>query len=834
MIPACERQNQTIRSTQSIRLVVPLTQQSFGTNVNAPLTRSRARILSTINKNDENSQVSVIRPTRNLRSRGHLKENQAKMNVLKDKTVNRKRKFGDVEDDRERKTIKLDAKPPKRMGPPLRTLASIDSLQMQQTKIGLAISSDSTLLWAHGTAPPTPAREILRQGMLKNKVSQDGIQEMKSQKELSVQSPTPLVLHQNEGTVVEEDGSMESFLSGFVARPPTPPKKHQTDTNPITEPSAFLPKPSTLLIKPTEWVAATQLGSSSQLATASEEKAKTSILPSTPAVAATKPKITSPLSNRRIAVAARKAWEGISLDALVLTASPNKEKQVQGMPSLGKSVESLNKNVSTIVQSKHNENTLNVEDVIVDAQSRQKTWKQIQKTSINQDLLPANSDTEITLAAIPLDMPTPSLTTLEPQSHTSTAVKTLGVMGPNSRIPISTRPSQPALSISRADKSTSSLFSVKSKAVRPGAPSLPERRPASRPAMVNGNASVPIEGPSSSSNKRQASYPSSLGSGPLIHPTARVVSNPMGFSPASGTKISVPSHTSASNSQNQRSVSAPAARPRTSISRREGMSAETSQSLAGLSHALEKLKAKKRLSSSSTSPSSEPPCSTIPPSDPIVASAAHIQEDSSRNFSVFTSAKMRRKSAIVGDTSMTKVADNMSLSDMLNSKDAVQVFAGVVAFVDVRTSDGAVGASVFIDILRGAGARVLSRPASSCTHIIYKSGRLSTQNWYRRQESLKPKLVGIKWVIDSKKAGKKLEEENYLVDLSHESVFNVVHHRKSVEPKSLIGQGEVMMSSIKKTSLLAIAEARRKSMAYAPKLPSPLKKAHLNLSSDNP
>nr|ODO04380.1 hypothetical protein L204_00739 [Cryptococcus depauperatus CBS 7855] len=773
MIPACERQNQTIRSTQSIRLVVPLTQLSFGTNVNAPLTRSRARILSTINKNDENSQVSVIRPTRNLRSRGHLKENQAKMNVLKDKTVNRKRKFEDVEDGRERKTIKLDAKPPKRMSPPLRTLASIDSLQMQQTKIGQAISSDSTLLWAHGTAPPTPAREILRQGMLKNKVSQDGIQEMKSQKELSVRSLTPLVLHQNEGTVAEEDESMDSSLSGFVARPPTPPKKHQTDTNPITEPSAFLPKPSTLLIKPTEWVAATQLGSSSQLATASEEEAKTSILPSTPAVAATKPKITSPLSNRRIAVAARKAWEGISLDALVLTASPNKEKQVQGMLSLDKSVESLNKNVSTIVQSKRNENTLNVEDVIVDAQYGQKTGKQIQKASINQDLLPADSDTEITLAAIPLDMPTPSLTTLEPQSHTSTAVKTLGVMGPNSRIPISTRPSQPVLSISRADKSTS-LFSVKSKAARPGAPSLPERRPASRPAMVNGNASVPVEGPSSSSNKRQPSYPSSLGSGPLIHPTARVVSNPMGFSPASGTKISVPSHTSASNGQSQRSVSAPAARPRTSISRREGMSAETSQSLAGLSHALEKLKAKKRLSSSSTSSSSEPPRPTIPPSDPVAAPAAYIQEDSSRNLSVFTSAKMRRKSATVGDTSMTKVADNMSLSDMLNSKDAVQVFAGVVAFVDVRTSDGAVGASVFIDILRGAGARVLSRPAPSCTHIIYKSGRLSTQNWYRRQESLKPKLVGIKWVIDSKKAGKKLEEENYLVDLSHESVFNVV------------------------------------------------------------
>lgn len=155
-----------------------------------------------------------------------------------------------------------------------------------------------------------------------------------------------------------------------------------------------------------------------------------------------------------------------------------------------------------------------------------------------------------------------------------------------------------------------------------------------------------------------------------------------------------------------------------------------------------------------------------------------------------------------------------------------------MAFVDVKTSEGSDSSQFFSDILKSGGAKVLTRPTLSCTHVVYKSGRPATLNWYRRQDK-PPRLVSIKWVTDSKKANKKMEEDKYLVDPNEEPIFE--KRRKSMEPKALSAYRSTVSNSAKRQALLAVAEAKNKGMSYAPKLPSPLKKTYINLpfSDDN-
>jgi len=69
---------------------------------------------------------------------------------------------------------------------------------------------------------------------------------------------------------------------------------------------------------------------------------------------------------------------------------------------------------------------------------------------------------------------------------------------------------------------------------------------------------------------------------------------------------------------------------------------------------------------------------------------------------------------------------------------------------------------------------VLTRLTESVTHVIYKSGRPTTLQWYRKQEDPKPHIVGIGWITGSKKNGKRIPEEGYIVDVAEENVFQAV------------------------------------------------------------
>ena len=61
------------------------------------------------------------------------------------------------------------------------------------------------------------------------------------------------------------------------------------------------------------------------------------------------------------------------------------------------------------------------------------------------------------------------------------------------------------------------------------------------------------------------------------------------------------------------------------------------------------------------------------------------------------------------------------------------------------------------------------------THIIFKSGLPTTLAWYRRQDQEeKPYIVGVGWLLKSKKAGEKLDEAEFTVDIGVEDIFQKV------------------------------------------------------------
>jgi hypothetical protein len=246
-----------------------------------------------------------------------------------------------------------------------------------------------------------------------------------------------------------------------------------------------------------------------------------------------------------------------------------------------------------------------------------------------------------------------------------------------------------------------------------------------------------------------------------------------------------------------RSVSDPIPRPRSSLasstsSRREGFSADTSKSLAGLSDALAKLKLKRNIDGMNAKAG---PSTVLRQKGPtILATVVDNVNVNTLNTSIPTSSRLsnvhRPRSSIVGaDVSMTNDGDRSIAALMSSANGGNRALRGVVAFVDVRTDDGGCAGDIWSDMLRGVGAKVSIlclnhnqakdqvnvRLTSAVTHIIYKAGSPTTLAWYRRQDQEeKPYIVGVGWLLKSKKAGEKLDEAEFTVDISVEDVFQKV------------------------------------------------------------
>lgn len=88
--------------------------------------------------------------------------------------------------------------------------------------------------------------------------------------------------------------------------------------------------------------------------------------------------------------------------------------------------------------------------------------------------------------------------------------------------------------------------------------------------------------------------------------------------------------------------------------------------------------------------------------------------------------------------------------------------------------------------------KVNTRLISAVTHVIFKSGLKSTMDWYRRQEpDEKPFIVGVGWLLKSKKGGERLDETEFTVDFAVEDVFQKVRHNSHSDTRYDKGDEEV-------------------------------------------
>lgn len=115
----------------------------------------------------------------------------------------------------------------------------------------------------------------------------------------------------------------------------------------------------------------------------------------------------------------------------------------------------------------------------------------------------------------------------------------------------------------------------------------------------------------------------------------------------------------------------------------------------------------------------------------------------------------------------------------------LKVLKKCAIFVDVRTDDGDDAGSLFVDMLRGLGARILARVGQSCTHIVYKSGSASTLTRYRLLNDPKPLVVGIAWVVECVEQRSRVDEAKFKVDLEMVNVAGTNKKRRSMLPRHM-------------------------------------------------
>lgn len=313
------------------------------------------------------------------------------------------------------------------------------------------------------------------------------------------------------------------------------------------------------------------------------------------------------------------------------------------------------------------------------------------------------------------------------------------VMAPPSKIPVRTsKSSLPPVSapIPPAAGSSKPKPSLGVAERRPMRRAASGQGPSKTLAVFDENAAAAAGGAQTTEApvRRKPSYPSSLGSGPLAQPRARLVSGsvipPRSFtapsSASTGSQMEIDNHDP--TRATPRSVSDPISRPRPSLasstsSRREGFTADTSRSLAGLSDALAKLKVKKdttQLSASgrqALSVPNRPKPSVLAEVIDLPNTNKHGHVNGSASSSSSTSARLtsvhRPRSSILGaDVSMTEEGDR-SIAALMCSTGSSKALRGVVAFVDVRTDDGGCAGDIWSEMLRGLGAKVRHRVSLS-------------------------------------------------------------------------------------------------------------------------
>ncbi|KAI9460018.1 hypothetical protein HD554DRAFT_2206946 [Boletus coccyginus] len=119
-------------------------------------------------------------------------------------------------------------------------------------------------------------------------------------------------------------------------------------------------------------------------------------------------------------------------------------------------------------------------------------------------------------------------------------------------------------------------------------------------------------------------------------------------------------------------------------------------------------------------------------------------------------------------------------------KSSLKILKRCAIFVDVRTEQGDDAGSLFVDMLKGLGAKIMGRLGRACTHIVYKNGLPNTLTRYRMLNDPKPLVVGIAWVVECVEKRAKVDEERFKIDVDLINVAGNNKRRRSMLPKHLI------------------------------------------------
>ncbi|SPO28615.1 uncharacterized protein UTRI_04493 [Ustilago trichophora] len=193
----------------------------------------------------------------------------------------------------------------------------------------------------------------------------------------------------------------------------------------------------------------------------------------------------------------------------------------------------------------------------------------------------------------------------------------------------------------------------------------------------------------------------------------------------------------------------------------------------------------------------------------------------------------RRRSlytASEGDRSIGNLSTSLGISGNASASEGdtstvkkARFLRGLTVLVDVRDQDGEDASACWVEMLKNAGAKVLVRFGErKLTHIVYKSGRPSTLHTYRALEDPKPHVVGISWVVACLDQGKKADETPYLVEVGKQAIF-ATKRRTSMGPKQAPSSA-TSIRELPKEMLKDVEVARKKLLAHAPAVPSPLRR----------
>jgi hypothetical protein len=165
--------------------------------------------------------------------------------------------------------------------------------------------------------------------------------------------------------------------------------------------------------------------------------------------------------------------------------------------------------------------------------------------------------------------------------------------------------------------------------------------------------------------------------------------------------------------QSPRSVSEPVPRPKLydsglafSTSRREGLTLETSKSIAGLSDALLKLKMKKAENGSLESKPRQSlvPRTSVPTKDRENVETTAAPPSTSMRLSSIHRPRQSLAAIALGNDNIGGEGSEAGMKSTLVATGGI--FKGIVAFVDVKTSDGDDAGPIFTEMLRSLGAKV--------------------------------------------------------------------------------------------------------------------------------